>query len=194
MSSQHCAAVRIVVSMTAACLALTARGAELDPSELARCAAIAGGNERLACYDALAAAAVPGARIAPATVAAPAVPPAPAAAAVPRGPAALAAAPVAAAPAAHTADPDDPANFGLTRQQLKAVPQGPGSIKASVSEMTQDRLNTVSLVLDNGQIWKFVDPDPRLRPGDSVTIKRAALGSFLMTTPSRHSYRVERLR
>jgi hypothetical protein len=32
-----------------------------------------------------------------------------------------------------------------------------------------------------------------VRPGDTVTIKRAALGSFLMMTPSRHSYRVERL-
>jgi hypothetical protein len=58
--------------------------------------------------------------------------------------------------------------------------------------MTQDRLNNVAVVLDNGQAWTFVEQDPRLRPGDSVTIKRAALGSFLMMTPSRHSYRVQR--
>jgi len=88
---------------------------------------------------------------------------------------------------------DDPANFGLTRHQLKAVPAGPDSVKATVSQITEDRLNNVYLVLDNGQTWGFIEPDPRVRPGDSVTIKRAALGSFLMTTPSRRSYRVERL-
>jgi hypothetical protein len=49
-------------------------------------------------------------------------------------------------------------------------------------------------VLDNGQTWTFVEQEPRLRPGDPVTIKRASLSSFLMTTPSRHSYRVQRLK
>jgi hypothetical protein len=76
---------------------------------------------------------------------------------------------------------------------LKAVPAGPASIKAIVSQITEDRLNHVYLVLDNGQTWEFTETDPRVRPGDTVTIKRAALGSFLMLTPSRHSYRVERL-
>jgi hypothetical protein len=183
----------------------------VDSSELARCAAISSGNARLACYDALAVIAVPGIRIAPAAVTAPA------AQATAAGQAASAAAGQSAAPAAagqtgatasqaapaaagkaadsaaRTANPDDPANFGLTRQQLKMLPAGPDSIKATVSQMTQDRLSHVSLVLDNGQIWVFTEPDPRVRPGDAVTIKRAALGSFLMKTPSRRSYRVERL-
>jgi hypothetical protein len=204
---------------------------QVDTSELARCAAISGGNERLACYDALAVVAVPGIRIAPATVAAPggdaAAPAAgPTAAgiaavgtatagaatagaaaasdAAARGFVATAAAPATqpdarsraagqAAPAARSADPDDPSNFGLTRQQLKAAPAGPASIKATVAQITEDRLSHVYLVLDNGQTWGFTEPDPRVRPGDSVTIKRAALGSFLMLTPSRRSYRVERL-
>jgi len=205
----------------------------VDSSELARCAAISNGNERLSCYDALAVIAVPGIRIAPATVTAPAAqanasgaaaagqaaPAAGSQSAATAGqaaPAALgqtgatataaagqtaatasqaasAAAGKAANSAARTANPDDPANFGLTRQQLKIVPAGPDSIKAIVSQMTQDRLSHVSLVLDNGQIWVFTEPDPRVRPGDAVTIKRAALGSFLMKTPSRRSYRVERL-
>lgn len=89
-------------------------------------------------------------------------------------------------------NPNDPAHFGLTPRQLKTTPQGPQSIKAVVSQITQDRLNNVSLVLDNGQTWTFIEPDPRVRPGDAVTIRRAALGSFLMITPSRRSYRVER--
>ena len=76
---------------------------------------------------------------------------------------------------------------------MKEAPAGPDSVKAIVSQLTEDRLNNVYLVLDNGQTWNFTDPNPRVRPGDTVTIKRAALGSFLMTTPSRRSYRVQRL-
>jgi hypothetical protein len=104
--------------------------------------------------------------------------------------------PAAAGPASPTrsTNPDDPANFGLSRQQMKLAPAGPDSIKATVSQITENRLNQVYLVLDNGQTWGLTEADPRVRPGDMVTIKRAALGSFLMTTPSRHSYRVERLR
>jgi len=53
------------------------------------------------------------------------------------------------------------------------------------------------VVLDNGQLWVFTDSeaeaDARLNPGDPVTIKRAALGSFLMKTASNHSYHVHRL-
>jgi hypothetical protein len=67
-------------------------------------------------------------------------------------------------------------------------------VKSIVSQLTEDRLHNITVVLDNGQTWAFIEPEPRLRPGDSVTIKRASLGSFLMLTPSRRSYRVERLK
>jgi hypothetical protein len=216
--------VRIALSITMVGFAVSAAAEQrvVNASELIRCAAIAGSNERLACFEALTLIAAPGTRIVPATVsataegtdAAAATGPAqrsdaPASAPVARadagagaaagqaGPAAGGGRPAAAAghpaPAAPSANLDDPANFGLTRHQLKAVPAGPDSVKATVSQITEDRLNNVYLVLDNGQTWGFIEPDPRVRPGDSVTIKRAALGSFLMTTPSRRSYRVERL-
>ena len=194
MNRQYMTRVRNILPVTVVWLALPAAAAQVDTSELARCAAIAGSNERLACYDALAASALPGVTsVRPGATPAAPTPPvasgAPASAA-PTPPAASAAP----APVAHTANPDDPANFGLTRQQLKAIPSGPDSVKSVVSQMTEDRLNNVTVVLDNGQTWVFVEPEPRLRPGDSVTIKRAALGSFLMTTPSRHSYRVQRMK
>jgi hypothetical protein len=195
MNRRYVTVVRNILPITVAWLALPAAAAQLDASELARCAALAGSNERLACYDALAASVLPGA-----TSALPAATPAPAASTPPVASVAPAAqsTPVAAAvagqtaPASRSVNPDDPANFGLTRQQLKAIPSGPDSIKGIVSQMTEDRLNNVIVVLDNGQTWTFVEQEPRLRPGDSVTIKRASLGSFLMTTPSRHSYRVLR--
>jgi hypothetical protein len=50
------------------------------------------------------------------------------------------------------------------------------------------------VVLDSGQTWTVMDNDGRLAAGDAVTIKRAALGSFLMLTPSNHRYRVRRVK
>jgi hypothetical protein len=219
----------------------------VDVSALAHCRAIPSAGERLACYDALEARAVAGARTAPAATPtdtassrssatgsdvqaaqAPAGAAAPSSASTVGGaaPAVAATAPGAAtaagastvgsatpsgaaaatgsatasgAPAGGTAaaaprstDLDDPANFGLTPHQLRPTPQGPGQIKSVVSRMTQDRLSNVDLVLDNGQTWRLVESNPRVRPGDTVTIKRAALGSYLLVTPSRRSYRVER--
>lgn len=205
MNRQIFAVARIVLSVAIVGLAVSAVAEErtVNASELARCAAISGGNERLACYDALAAVAVPGVRIAPATAPPATVAPATAARTSEAAPVTAATGAAAqgsagtstatAAPAARTANPDDPANFGLTRRQLKETPQGPDSVKATVSQMTQDRLNNVYLVLDNGQTWGLIEADPRIRPGDAVTIKRAALGSFLMITPSRRSYRVQRV-
>jgi hypothetical protein len=50
------------------------------------------------------------------------------------------------------------------------------------------------VTLDGGQLWELDEADPLLATGDSVTIKRAALGSFLMTTGSGRIHRVRRLR
>jgi hypothetical protein len=51
------------------------------------------------------------------------------------------------------------------------------------------------VVLEGGQTWVLTEllDDPRLGPGDLVTIKRGALGSFMMTTPSKHQYHVRRI-
>jgi hypothetical protein len=48
--------------------------------------------------------------------------------------------------------------------------------------------------LGNGQTWTLDDGPVLLRAGDTIVIKRAALGSFLMTTPTNRVYRVRRLR
>ncbi len=213
MTQRHVESARICLSLTILGFVLpaAAENRPVEVSDLARCAAISSADERLACYDSLAAAAVPQVRVAPGNAAPGNVAPGNAAPgnAAPGAPGNVApearAAPgmVASASSAtagggqaatpRSTNPADPANFGLTPHQLKAAPQGPDSIKAVVSQVTQDRLNNVYLVLENGQTWGFVEPDPRVRPGDSVTIKRAALGSFLMMTPSRRSYRVQRV-
>jgi hypothetical protein len=187
----------ITASSIGMMLALPAAAAPVDTSELARCHAMPTRDERLDCYEALATAAVPvgptASNVAPAAgPAATAGPPATGGAAATTGPTATGAGP-AASPAASF-DPDDAANFGLNRRQVEPHPAGPSAVKSIVSQLTEDRLHNITVVLDNGQTWAFIEPEPRLRPGDSVTIKRASFGSFLMLTPSRRSYRVERVK
>jgi hypothetical protein len=142
--------------------------------DLKVCTQIAAADARLACYDSLAGR--PGANQ-------PAVTPAPtrAAAVTVNSPAVAA----------------DPQNFGLTLNQLHALPedQGPQAIQAKITRIVQDQVGHVTAVLDNGQVWRFTDADTRFTPdvGAAVTIKRAALGSFLLSA-SHHDYRVHRLR
>jgi hypothetical protein len=50
------------------------------------------------------------------------------------------------------------------------------------------------VVLDNGQSWRVIEGSSRgpLRNGDSITITRAALGSFRLITPAGVGLRVRR--
>jgi hypothetical protein len=196
--------VLLGISMTASSASASTAG------DLARCAAIAAPDARLSCYDALAGRAPD--RVAPAPIAltaptAPAVAPAPSAppafaptAASPAAsPAASAATPAAApgsaaSPGTPAAPVSDARNFGLTPAQVQVAPKGPASVQAHVENIISNRVGRAYVVLDNGQTWIFVDADDdaRLRPGDTVTIKKASLGSFLMVTPSKHSYHVRR--
>ena len=157
-------------------LALPAAAAQLDTNDLLRCHAIAASEQKLACYEALAVSA----QSEPTTAA---------------ESARQLKSPPSAPTVASAANPNTEDNFGLTRRQIEPrAAEGPASIKSAVSQMTEDRLHNITVVLDNGQTWAFIEPEPRLRPGDTVTIKRASFGSFLMLTPSRRSYRVERLK
>jgi hypothetical protein len=154
----------------------TLAASAVNTADLARCAAIAGADQRLACYDTLARRALP--------------PPAVPAAAPSTAPAAApTAAPLAASSAA--ANPAPP-NFGMSRHEQTAPSQAE-AIKALVTQITTDRQYNVHVTLDNGQIWTFNASDSPLRPGDTVTIKRSALGSYLLTTADHHSWHAQRL-
>jgi hypothetical protein len=183
---------RVCLFLGSLVLTLGVAGADPLPSEgLARCAAVSSPSERLACYDTLAGRA-------PEKSASTASPkPAPqrpstAPAAAPTG-SAPAAAPAAAAVAAVTpkASSDDPSRFGLPPPPT--VVPGPSQIEARVTRVNADSQGNVTLTLDNGQVWSVQQGNQWLQSGDNVTIRQAALGSFLLTTPSRHSYRVRRV-
>jgi hypothetical protein len=188
-------------------VSLAAGGAPAPTAgEMAHCAAIAAPDTRLACYDALAGRSVdrsaPSAGVAAAAPNAPIAPTARAARAAASAPAATSAsAPASANPATATAAAaapaaGDAASFGFTAAQVHAAPVGPTSIQAHISKVTTDQLGRTYLVLDNGQMWTSSDSEARedahMGPGDPVTIKKGALGSFVMVTDSRRTYHVHR--
>lgn len=86
-------------------------------------------------------------------------------------------------------------NFGLTpAQQHKAV-EGPSSIQARITNLA-DRGGTPYVQLDNEQLWMVTDSGAEawLNLGDPVTIKHAALGSFLLFTKSKRSFHARRVK
>jgi hypothetical protein len=152
-------------------------------SALAHCTAIAAGEDRLACYDAL----VNG-RSRTVSPTSPAVTPQPSPAVTPQAPPAV----TPQAPPAPTKE-----EFGLsTVQKQKAQPQQKQieSIKASVTGFGRSAIGRVLVGLDNGQSWELDSADPLLGVGDAVVIERGALGSFLLITPSRRTHHVRRIR
>ena len=88
--------------------------------------------------------------------------------------------------------PGGPQTFGLRKIEPRTAPTEPESIEAVVTTLTQNRLGRAQVLLDNGQTRVDDAVDLGLGPGDKVTIKRASLGSYLMSTPSHRSYRVLR--
>lgn len=163
---------------------LSARVRAADDADLARCAAIIAADARLACYDRLVgrrdgdANSVSG----PASLRV-------AGEAHTAAPVVLLAPPRSAPSAAPTEE-----EFGLTRVQVHTAQKEMQAIQAKIRQVSADRTGQFFCELDNGQTWTFTEEDVRLAPGDTVTIKRASLGSFTMLTPSHHSHKTRRIK
>lgn len=68
------------------------------------------------------------------------------------------------------------------------------SITANVTNITTAG-RSIRIELDNGHVWSTDEDKPLLlKPGDTVKISRAALGSFRLTTPTHRTARVHRVR
>ncbi len=174
LAAMRAVAVSVALALSAQAGSASGAAATVSGADLARCAAITAPDARLACYDALSR------RQPPASSAADTTPASPPAAAPPPG--------ARAAPAPGTVEA-----FGYSAAQLNApLPQGPAQITAHVQSSTDTRAGDTVLVLDNGQTWQFNDPTALLKAGDTVTIKRASLGSYLLLTPTKQTLRVRR--
>jgi hypothetical protein len=193
-----------VINYAAGLLFLAASATAAGAETLASCARIDAADARLACYDALAhrpadripsvSAVKPPAAAAQISSVAAAPAAAPAAATAATGAAAPAPVPATAAPVSAAAlAAQDPNNFGLSLAQQHVASAGPTSIKARIAAINPGPNGQTYLVLDSGQTWTMGENDGWLSTGDAVTIKRAALGSFLLTAPSNHSYHVRRV-
>ncbi|WP_417763406.1 hypothetical protein [Shewanella sp.] len=70
----------------------------------------------------------------------------------------------------------------------------PDEIKLTVASINKSPRGALIITFENGQIWRQLQAQRyRLRPGDKVTIEKAALGSFLLRAEGRNqSTRVQR--
>jgi hypothetical protein len=189
--------------------------APASASDLNACAAIPAQAERLTCYDKLAgrgtapvASTPPSANAPAATAASSGSQPSPtqrSSAPTPSGPrpssAASSSAPGSAsseaAAAASTASPTVVPReaFGLYKEEHPvAATSQIKAITAKVAGISHDPYGRETISLDEGALWQLDGSDALLASGDSVTIKRAALGSYVLTTPSGRTHRVRRLR
>lgn len=87
--------------------------------------------------------------------------------------------------------------FGMSPQMRlesdnqTALPQ----IEAKVTKVGYTTPDRRTFTLDNGQVWLQTETTPRLRvsPGDTVTIKRALMGSYLLVTAQSGATRARRI-
>lgn len=69
-------------------------------------------------------------------------------------------------------------------------------VEVTVQRMSINNVGRTTFYMSDGQVWQQVDPDRvrNVREGDNVTIRRASLGSFMLS-PSRNGqgHRIRRV-
>jgi hypothetical protein len=176
--------------------------ATVSQSSLHACAILTDPTERLGCYDQLAGHA-PHSDAAPAVAAAAtaavpattttATPAAPAPAAASAAPAAGTTA-ASAATATAAAEPPPKESFGLYTAEHPTAPAVTQSLDDRVVATGASASGRMTVTLASGALWELDEADPLLAVGDVVSIRRAALGSFLLETPTKRTHRARRLR
>lgn len=104
----------------------------------------------------------------------------------------------AAAPGATVSNTKD--DFGLTeaakraRDPEKAKVEMPDSVTDKVASVGHKLTGEMVVTLANGQVWVQIESDSRARVGvgQTVTIRKASLGSYLMVGPDKIATRVRR--
>jgi hypothetical protein len=196
----RCRPALVILALPA--LACAAQPAPTPSSQaLAACASLTDSAERLACYDKVVGRGT--APVAAAPSAAPAqpagAPPPPTAAPGSKATLVAPAAPASNAPVTPTPPgsaapaPSSPQSFGLYSVEHPKVAVSP-TLEARVVALGKSKDERTTVILDGGAVWELLDEaDPLLAVGDTVTLRRAALGSYLMYTPTQRTHRVRRL-
>lgn len=92
--------------------------------------------------------------------------------------------------------------FGLNKVQLRVRdPErmhavSPDRIEATVTRVGSRPTGQRVVTLDSGQIWLLTEVTSKghLTSGDRVVVREAALGSYMLVTPSRVSLRARRIK
>ena len=85
--------------------------------------------------------------------------------------------------------------FGLYSAEHPAAPPAKvAGITAKIVSIGTGSSGHPIVTLEGDQVWELDAGDPLLKSGDAVKIERAALGSFIMTTPTGRIHRLHRLR
>lgn len=94
------------------------------------------------------------------------------------------------------------ADFGLSEAAKRAL--DPEKAKVEMPESVTDKVTSVRhkptgelvVTLANGQVWLQIDSDSRAKVGvgQTVTIKKASLGSYLLVGPDKVATRVRRIK
>lgn len=169
-----------------AALAATAAQAQSLQQQMARCLAVTGALQRLACYDAAA------------RDAGLSAPRGPAPAYAPPSPAYAAPAPQYAPPVQQAFAPAPaPSGMGSERLPSTVTRETAKSLTAGVAGISFDPYGRFTMTLDNGQVWRQLPGDQSLLNDThprQVRVTHGALGSYDIQVIGRNaSYRVTRL-
>ena len=93
-------------------------------------------------------------------------------------------------------------DFGLSEAEKRAKAPDPDKrlfpdqIEAAVAGIGYHGTGELIVTLDNGQVWVQAEPvtGARLRVGDKIIIRKAAMGSYQLLTPGRIAMRVRRVK
>lgn len=179
--AQPAFAVVVLAVLAPAALSAGAAAATVSEAALRACAGLDSDADRLACYDHLAGRGVSGA-----------------AATAPDHSATASASTVtaAAAPAPPAPAPPSAQTFGLYGAEHPKPPPAAAaaSLEGRVASVGSSAGGRMTVLLEGGALWELDDADPLLAAGETVTISRAVLGSYIMHTPSNRTHRARRLR
>ena len=88
---------------------------------------------------------------------------------------------------------------GFSKHQLMGRTEGaePDRIEGVVKTVAERSSGERVVTFENGQVWLLTEVTgrlSRLNPGDKVAVREAALGSYMLVTPTRVALRAKRLR
>lgn len=92
--------------------------------------------------------------------------------------------------------------FGFTEKEIQgqsgqaAEPAVPTSVTAAITALARQRDGKFVVTLDNAQVWSQseINSQADVQVGDAITVRRGALGSYLLVTKAGIATRVRRVK